>query len=280
MPVYAGFSAEEVRRALKRKEPPSYMGTFSGARRYVLQTFATTESAAMKKRVARYLISADCPACARQAAASRGPVGALCRPRHRRDVAPSAEAHWPTCCAPLPPAPMPRQRATDHADKSLVAHRIAEDLVGRLAVLLDLGLGYLALDRSTPTLSPGELQRLRLATQVRSNLFGVVYVLDEPSAGLHPADTEALLRALDRLKASGNSLFVVEHDLDVDPPRRLDRGCRPGRRRARRRDPLQRAAGGARRHRGVADAPLSAGRAGPRGPPAAPAAGLAAPGRR
>ena len=64
-------------------------------------------------------------------------------------------------------------------------------------------------------LSPGELQRLRLATQVRSNLFGVVYVLDEPSAGLHPADTEALLRALERLKAAGNSLFVVEHELDV-----------------------------------------------------------------
>jgi excinuclease ABC subunit A len=84
-----------------------------------------------------------------------------------------------------------------------------------LAVLLDLGLGYLTLERSTPTLSPGELQRLRLATQVRSNLFGVVYVLDEPSAGLHPADTEALLRALDRLKAAGNSLFVVEHEFDV-----------------------------------------------------------------
>ncbi len=87
--------------------------------------------------------------------------------------------------------------------------------MARLEVLLDLGLGYLTLERNTPTLSPGELQRLRLATQVRSNLFGVVYVLDEPSAGLHPADTEALLRALDRLKASGNSLFVVEHDLDV-----------------------------------------------------------------
>ncbi len=87
--------------------------------------------------------------------------------------------------------------------------------MARLEVLLDLGLGYLTLERSTPTLSPGELQRLRLATQVRSNLFGVVYVLDEPSAGLHPADTEALLRSLDRLKASGNSLFVVEHEVDV-----------------------------------------------------------------
>jgi excinuclease ABC subunit A len=64
-------------------------------------------------------------------------------------------------------------------------------------------------------LSPGELQRLRLATQVVSNLFGVVYVMDEPSAGLHPADTEALLRALDGLKAVGNSLFVVEHEMDV-----------------------------------------------------------------
>src|SRR5512146_3431768 len=88
-------------------------------------------------------------------------------------------------------------------------------MFGRLEVLLDLGLGYLTLERSTPTLSPGELQRLRLATQVRSNLFGVVYVLDEPSAGLHPADTEALLRALGRLKAAGNSLFVVEHEVDV-----------------------------------------------------------------
>ncbi|HEY8915589.1 MAG TPA: excinuclease ABC subunit UvrA, partial [Chitinophaga sp.] len=90
-----------------------------------------------------------------------------------------------------------------------------EDMVKRLDVLIDLGLGYLTLERSTPTLSPGELQRLRLATQIHSNLFGVVYVLDEPSAGLHPADTQALLRALDGLKAAGNSLFVVEHEVDV-----------------------------------------------------------------
>ena len=92
---------------------------------------------------------------------------------------------------------------------------MAEDLTRRMGVLLELGLGYLQLERSTPTLSPGELQRLRLATQLYSNLFGVVYVLDEPSAGLHPADTEALLSALDGLKRGGNSLFVVEHDLDV-----------------------------------------------------------------
>jgi excinuclease ABC subunit A len=103
----------------------------------------------------------------------------------------------------------------DHPEQATVVQRIAEDLVGRIGVILDLGLGYLTLERSTPTLSPGELQRLRLATQVKSNLFGVVYVLDEPSAGLHPADTEALLRALGKLKAAGNSLFVVEHEVDV-----------------------------------------------------------------
>ena len=216
VPVYAGYTPQETRRALKRKEEPSYMGTFSSARRYVLHTFATTESALMKKRVSRYIVSTDCPSCGgkrlrREALAvtfagldiadmSRLPLKALAEMFHR----------------PPPPAgSAAAERDADHPEKQLVVRRIAEDLEARLAVLLDLGLGYLSLERSTPTLSPGELQRLRLATQVRSSLFGVVYVLDEPSAGLHPADTESLLRALDRLKASGNSLFVVEHDLDV-----------------------------------------------------------------
>ena len=88
--------------------------------------------------------------------------------------------------------------------------------VARIATLQDLGLGYLALERSTPTLSPGELQRLRLATQIRSNLFGVVYVLDEPSAG--PASGRRRGACCARWSSSrrtGNSLFVVEHDLDV-----------------------------------------------------------------
>jgi excinuclease ABC subunit A len=88
-------------------------------------------------------------------------------------------------------------------------------VVARIETLRDLGLGYLSLDRSTPTLSAGELQRLRLGTQIQSNLFGVVYVLDEPSAGLHPADNESLLRSLKALQRSGNSVFVVEHDLAV-----------------------------------------------------------------
>jgi excinuclease ABC subunit A len=216
VPVYAGLTPAETRRALKRKETPSYQGTFTGARRYVLQTFANTESATMKKRVSRYMVSVECPLChgkrLRQEALAVRFAG--------YDIADISRLPLERLAALLEPyaagsAPNDARRARLHPEQLIVTHRIAADLVARLDVMLALGLGYLALERSTPTLSPGELQRLRLATQVRSNLFGVVYVLDEPSAGLHPADTEALLTALAQLKASGNSLFVVEHALDV-----------------------------------------------------------------
>jgi excinuclease ABC subunit A len=216
VPVYAGFTPQEVRQALKRKETPSYQGTFTGARKYVLQTFSNTESASMKKRVARYMVSAECPLCE----GKRLRRESLSVKFAGYDVADISHLPLERLAAILRPyadgsAQRNAREAARHPEKVIVTQRIAEDVVARLNVLLDLGLGYLALERSTPTLSPGELQRLRLATQVRSSLFGVVYVLDEPSAGLHPADTEALLTALAQLKASGNSLFVVEHALDV-----------------------------------------------------------------
>ncbi|HEY3568785.1 MAG TPA: excinuclease ABC subunit UvrA [Thermoanaerobaculia bacterium] len=214
VPVYAGYTPEETRRALKRKEEPSYQGTFTSARRHVLHTFANTNSPLMKKRAARYMLSSECPLChgkrlrreslsVKFAGLDIAEISSLPLKRLAGVVRPYAEG----TASP--------KAAIDHPEKAMVTQRIAQDLAARLAVVLDLGLGYLSLERSTPTLSPGELQRLRLATQVRSNLFGVVYVLDEPSAGLHPADTEALLAALAGLKAAGNSLFVVEHELDV-----------------------------------------------------------------
>jgi excinuclease ABC subunit A len=216
VPVYAGLTPGQTRRALKRNETPSYQGTFSGARRYVLQTFANTGSATMKKRVSRYMVSVLCPLCH----GKRLRQEALAVKFAGYDIAGISRLPLERLATLLKPyadgsAPNDARRARLHPEQLIVTHRIAADLAARLEVLLALGLGYLALERSTPTLSPGELQRLRLATQVRSNLFGVVYVLDEPSAGLHPADTEALLAALAQLKASGNSLFVVEHALDV-----------------------------------------------------------------
>ena len=216
VPVYGGLDVKEVRAAIKRKEPPDYHGNFSSAKRHVLYTFANTQSPSIKKRVARYMVSTECPLChgkrlrreslsVKFAGVDIAEISGLPLARLSGILRPYAEGA----------AAGFAKLTTEHPEKALVVQRIAQDMCARLLVLLDLGLGYLSLERSTPTLSPGELQRLRLATQVRSNLFGVVYVLDEPSAGLHPADTEALLSALERLKASGNSLFVVEHDLDV-----------------------------------------------------------------
>ena len=190
--------------------------TFSSAKRHVTHSYATTQSAMMKKRAARFMIARACPVChgkrlrketlsVRFEGLDFAEMSGLPMARFSQIFAPYAEAEAGKLTA---------LRRT-HPEKVLVVERIAGDLCRRLSVLLDLGLGYLTLERGTPTLSPGELQRLRLATQVVSNLFGVVYVMDEPSAGLHPADTEALLRALDGLKAVGNSLFVVEHEMDV-----------------------------------------------------------------
>src|SRR5687768_1638206 len=216
VPVYNGLTTEEIQRAIKRRREPDYHGNFSSARRFVMHTFANTQSPSIKKRVSQYMVSTECPLCAgkrlRRESLSVTFAGMDIADISRLPIARLADILRPYGKGT---AAEERRMAVDHPEKAIVAQRIAEDLCARIGVLLDLGLGYLSLERSTPTLSPGELQRLRLATQVRSNLFGVVYVLDEPSAGLHPADTEALLDALEKLKASGNSLFVVEHDLDV-----------------------------------------------------------------
>ncbi|WP_341836471.1 excinuclease ABC subunit UvrA [Chitinophaga pollutisoli] len=212
VPVYAGFTPEETKQALKLKTEPSYMGTFSGARRYLLHTFSHTQSAMMKKRVQQYMVSTPCPSCK----GKRLRKESLSVKFAGLDIAEIAHLSLEKLAGILEPFAHNRQLAdVSHPERNIVAQRITADICARLQVLLDLGLGYLTPDRSTPTLSPGELQRLRLATQVRSNLFGVVYVLDEPSAGLHPADTEALLRALKGLKAAGNTIFVVEHETDV-----------------------------------------------------------------
>src|SRR3954465_5121189 len=207
VPVYAGLTPAEARRALKRKEEPSYMGTFTSARRHVLPTFAKSDSALMKRRAAQYMLSTECAVCH----GKRLRREALAVTFAGYDIADLSRLSLKRLREVL--RPVAKTRPTEAT--AIVAQRIAADLVARLGALLDLGLGYLTVERSTPTLSPGELQRLRLATQVRSNLFGVVYVLDEPSAGLHPPDTQGLFRGLDRLKAAGNSLFVVEHEIDV-----------------------------------------------------------------
>ncbi len=215
VPVYRDLTPTQTQAALARGDIPSYKGTFSSAQRYVLHTFANTQSAMIKKRIARYMVSATCPLCdgkrLRREALSVTFAGLDIGELSQLPLKQLAGLLQPVADGVAVDVP----QAQAHPEQAVVAQRIASDLLARIGVIIELGLGYLTLGRTTPTLSPGELQRLRLATQIRSNLFGVVYVLDEPSAGLHPADTKALLRALEQLKDAGNSLFVVEHETDV-----------------------------------------------------------------
>ncbi|MCG0996125.1 excinuclease ABC subunit UvrA [Acetobacter indonesiensis] len=207
-PVYPGRTHAEVLAAIKRGDPADYNGTFTGARRYVLQTFTKSQSAKMRARAASFMVGSVCPLCNGQ----RLNPDALKVTFGGQNIA-EFSAHPLKHIAQTLSEILPSLSAETAV--GIAAEGIVSALIDRIAVLLDLGLGYLQLSRSVQTLSPGEYQRLRLGTQIRSNLFGVVYVLDEPSSGLHPVDTQALLRALDGLLKAGNSLLVVEHNPDV-----------------------------------------------------------------
>ncbi|MFD5975908.1 excinuclease ABC subunit UvrA [Streptomyces bacillaris] len=201
-----------VREAGRIQRP--YQGTYMSARRYVLHTFADTKSRTLRAKAERFLTSVPCPVCG----------GSRLRPEA---MAVTFGGRTIAELAALPLSDLAEVLAGAHGGAhgggvgaepvggEETARVLGADLLARIGTVTELGLGYLSLDRTAPTLSSGELQRLRLATQLRSGLFGVVYVLDEPSAGLHPADTESLLGVVDRLKEAGNSVFVVEHHLDV-----------------------------------------------------------------
>ncbi len=223
VPVYPEYNLEQTRQALEQGEKPNYMGTYISARNFILKSFTTTQSSRVKKRVSQFMQISVCPEChgkklkkeslaVKFAGLDIGELSQLTLTELATKLQSAAHAHFNS---PNYEHNNYEQNYEKTPEKAIVAQRITSDILARVEALTKLGLGYLSLERTTPTLSPGELQRLRLATQIRSQLFGVVYVLDEPSAGLHPADTQALLGALDELIAAGNSVFVVEHDVSV-----------------------------------------------------------------
>ena len=222
VPVHSRLTLSESKAAIDAGVEPSYSGTFVGARRYILDTFANTKSASMKRRVAQFLTAAICPVCD----GKRLKPEALSVTFEGFDIAEFSQLPLRELVTILSgvvarvedheaASSDVRPTASRAPEKHAAAVQLASGVLQRLRPLVDLGLGYLSLSRTTPTLSGGELQRLRLATQLSSDLFGVVYVLDEPSAGLHPQDVAALLQILDGLKGRGNSLFIVEHSVAV-----------------------------------------------------------------
>ncbi|MGB3827622.1 MAG: excinuclease ABC subunit A, partial [Ornithinimicrobium sp.] len=202
-------------RAAGRVHRP-YEGRFVSAQRYLMRTLSETKSTSQRERALRYVVSSPCQLC------------------HGRRLGQDALAvRWQglaideATCRPIDELLTMMQRrltalggrngfeaglnSAVHAAERL----LLDDLSSHLQVVVALGIGHLDLARPSTSVSSGELQRLRVATSVRSGLFGVVYVLDEPSAGLHPRDTEALLRALRGLVEAGNTVLVVEHDMAV-----------------------------------------------------------------
>ncbi|KDE20918.1 excinuclease ABC subunit A, partial [Acetobacter aceti 1023] len=208
-PVYPGRTHEQVLEAIKHGVPADYNGTFTGARQYVLNTFTKSQSAKMRARAASFMVSSVCPVCHGQKLKTE----ALQVLFAGRNIAELSALPLKNITVLLQEQSQQLKKKTDAT--GLAAYGIVEALIERLQTLLELGLGYLQLSRGVQTLSPGEYQRLRLGTQIRSNLFGVLYVLDEPSSGLHPCDTQALLKALHGLLEGGNSLLVVEHNCQV-----------------------------------------------------------------
>ncbi len=180
--------------------------TFRNARLTVTKELERADNEARLKRVTRFLTEGTCPAChgTRLSEAARAP---LIGGRNLADVT-ALTLDDVLAWVPTVPATLP-------ADMQPMAHGLIDTFRGMARRLVELGLGYLSLDRAGSTLSTGERQRVQLARAVRNRTTGVLYVLDEPSIGLHPANVEGLTGVMDDLLADGNSVVFVDHDVQI-----------------------------------------------------------------
>ncbi|MFQ6328500.1 MULTISPECIES: excinuclease ABC subunit UvrA [unclassified Nocardia] len=186
----------------------SYYADFEGVMPFLQRRMESTESEQMKEHYDGYMRDVPCPVC----------NGARLRPEilavtiaaggERKSIADVSELSIADCADFL-------NSLTLGERETAIAGQVLKEVQARLGFLLDVGLQYLSLSRAAATLSGGEAQRIRLATQIGSGLVGVLYVLDEPSIGLHQRDNRRLIETLTRLRNLGNTLIVVEHDEDT-----------------------------------------------------------------
>ncbi|MCY4753012.1 excinuclease ABC subunit UvrA [Pelomonas aquatica] len=205
--VYQAETSTGKKRSVKRHHP------FEGILPNLQRRYKETDSAAVREDLARYMAAKPCPAC----------EGSRLRREARNVVLQPADAPAGFKGRPIYEVEHSTLReCLDYfeglklkGNKAEIGDKVVREIASRLRFLNDVGLNYLSLDRSADTLSGGEAQRIRLASQIGSGLTGVMYVLDEPSIGLHQRDNDRLIATLWRLRDLGNSVLVVEHDEDA-----------------------------------------------------------------
>ena len=180
-----------------------YVGNkpFEGVIPHLERLFRQTESDYLKEEISRFMSSSACPAC----------KGARLK-KESLAVRINGKNIWEVTQMPIKEAHVFFNSLELNAKEKLIAYQALKEITQKLKFCIDVGLDYLTLDRKSATLSGGEAQRIHLATQVGSGLVGVLYVLDEPSIGLHQRDNAKLLTTLKSLRDLGNTLLVVEHD--------------------------------------------------------------------
>ena len=182
----------------------SYYTNFEGVRPYIERRHREAESDTSRERFEGYMREVPCPACR----GSRLKPVSMAVTLGGKNIA-------EVCALPINEAADFLNSLDLSERERQIAERVLKEIQERMRFLLDVGLDYLSLDRPSGTLSGGEAQRIRLATQIGAGLVGVLYVLDEPSIGLHQKDNHRLIETLVRLKELGNTLIVVEHDEDT-----------------------------------------------------------------
>ena len=180
------------------------MLAFEGIISSLQRRYRETDSSTQRERIEEYMSFRPCPVC----------KGARLKPEVLAVTVGGLNIHEFTRCRSRA-----RSRSSTELEltetERLIGERILKEIRERLTFLDDVGVGYLQLDRAAATLSGGEAQRLRLATQIGSQLVGVLYILDEPSIGLHQRDNDKLIGTLERLRDLGNTVLVVEHDEEM-----------------------------------------------------------------
>ncbi len=203
--IFYGSEKEEIRfHADRGGQRFFYTKPFEGVINQLDRRYRETDSAALRNELERYISLTECPAC-RGTRLKKESLAVKIGGKNINDV----------CCLSIGESMDFFDNVELTVQERLIAERIMKEIRERLRFLLDVGLTYLSLDRSAATLSGGEAQRIRLATQIGSGLVGVLYVLDEPTVGLHQSDNVRLIGTLKRLRDMGNTVIVVEHDADM-----------------------------------------------------------------